>query len=86
MLAIPYREDLQAEAARQLELFLDLVGYLSTTSAPFFLDSTYSSLSQEECELRGLLTNLVDLTRRSPVDSVGYIVSKFLSDLGSDTA
>ncbi|KAA0098909.1 SIR2 family protein [Mycolicibacterium sp. P1-18] len=86
MLAIPYREDLLAEAARQLELFLDLVGYLSTTSAPFFLDSTYSSLSQEECELRGLLTNLVDLTRRSPVDSVGYIVSKFLSDLGSDTA
>jgi hypothetical protein len=63
MLAIPYRQDLQTNAARQLELFFDLVGYLSTTSAPFFLDPTYSSLSQEESKLRLLLTDLVEQTR-----------------------
>jgi len=34
-----------ALAARELDLFLDLVGYLSTTSASFFLDPDYDDLS-----------------------------------------
>lgn len=84
MLAVHYREDLQAEAARQLELFLDLVGYLSTTSAPFFLDPTYSSLSQDEADLRDALSDLIQKTRGSQKDSVGYVVERFLQDLGSN--
>jgi hypothetical protein len=80
MLAVAYEKDLQTDAARQLEIFLDLVGYLSTTSASFFLDLTYSSLSQDEAELRKALGDLIQKTRRSQNDSVGYIVKRFLQD------
>jgi hypothetical protein len=45
--------------AGQLEMFLDLVCSLSTTSAAFFLDITYNELSEDEKALRG-----TDRTRR----------------------
>ena len=67
-------------AARELELFLDLVGYLSTSSASFFLDSTYSDLSDSEAELRDALAQLAVKTAGSPVDSVGHLVEMFLRD------
>ena len=71
-------------AARQLELFLDLVGYLATTSAAFFLDTTYSSLSRDERTLRDSLVVLAKSTRGDEPGSVGYIVSRFLQQLGDD--
>lgn len=42
-----YKDDLPG-AARQLELFLDLVGYLATTSAAFFLDESYADPTESE--------------------------------------
>lgn len=70
-------------AARELELFLDLVGYLSTTSASFFLDASYSDLSDNEAELRDALAALAIKTAGSPLDSVGHLVEEFLKDLGA---
>lgn len=69
-------------AARELELFLDLVGYLSTTSASFFLDESYSDITDSEAELRDELAALVTMTANSPVDSVGHLVREFLEGLG----
>lgn len=63
MLAVAFKDDLQSVAARQLEIFLDLVGYLSTTSAPFFLDLTYQSLSHNEAKLRKALGALIKQAR-----------------------
>lgn len=73
-----------AEAARQLEVFLDLVGFLSTTSAAFFLDQTYDTLSSDEAPLRSALTNLLHLTRGAGHDSVAHKVTQFLTELGVD--
>lgn len=75
------------EAARELELFLDLVGYLSTTSAPFFLDPTYDSLSDDEPpDLRTSLGELIEITTGASQDSVAHIVQKFLISLGARRA
>ncbi|KHO22990.1 SIR2 family NAD-dependent protein deacylase [Mycolicibacterium setense] len=71
------------KAARQLELFLDLVGYLSTTSAAFFLDEDYSDLSVTEVALRDTLRELATLTAGSGLDSVGHLVEEFLDGLGA---
>jgi hypothetical protein len=65
-------------AARQLEIFLDLVGYLSTTSASFFLDKTYSILSDDEGTLRDSLIELAAATETDGPGTVGYIVNRFL--------
>jgi hypothetical protein len=54
-------------AARQLEMFVDLVAFLSTTSAAFLLDPTYDELSDDEQEVRSLLRQLVDATSHPPV-------------------
>lgn len=70
-----------AVAARELELFLDLVGYLSTTSASFFLDQTYSDLSGNEADLREAPAGLVAKAAESPIASVGHLVQKFLKRL-----
>ncbi len=67
-------------AARQLEIFLDLVGYLSTTSASFFLDMTYSSLSDDEEPLRDSLIELAESTKNDEPGTVGHIVNKFLKE------
>ncbi len=72
-----------AEAARELEIFLDLVGFLATTSAAFFLDPTYSFLSDDEKFLRKTLHHLVVMTADSKKDSVGYLVKRFLDGLGA---
>lgn len=72
-----------AVAARQLEMFLDLVAYLSTTSASFFLDETYRDLSDSESDLRETLTKLAAATANKPLDSVDHLVHKFLRDLGA---
>jgi hypothetical protein len=75
-----------AEAARELEVFLDLVGFLSTTSAAFFLDETYSYLSDDEAQLRDSLIELAERTSRARKGTVAYLVKRFLEDLGSDDA
>lgn len=78
------REKVRLEdAARQLEIFLDLVGFLATTSAAFFLDLTYKSLSKDEEDLRDRLITLAQVTRESKEGSVGYQVKRFLEDLGA---
>ncbi|OHT93317.1 SIR2 family protein [Mycobacterium syngnathidarum] len=71
-------------AARQLEIFLDLVGHLATTSAAFFLDDSYADLAKTEYELVGPLKQLVDLTAESKLNGVGNQVRKFLTELGAD--
>jgi len=82
----PEEKSMLPEAARQLEVFLDLVGYLSTTSAAFFLDPTYDSLSDDEADLRDALTNLVLETDGAQFDSVAHKVSRFLrEELGAAT-
>lgn len=70
------------KAARELELFLDLVGYLSTTSAAFFLDETYSDLTDDESDLRDALTALAQQTSDSPPGTVAEVVRGFLTELG----
>jgi hypothetical protein len=74
------------EAARELEVFLDLVGFLSTTSAAFFLDSTYSYLSNDEALLRDSLIKLAQETSGARTGTVAYLVKRFLEDLGSNDA
>lgn len=73
-----------ATAARQLEIFLDLLGFLSTTSAAFFLDLTYRSLSDDEARLRDALLQVAALTQLSPEGTVGFEVSRYLDRLGAD--
>jgi SIR2-like domain len=70
-------------AARELELFLDLIGFLSTTSAAFFLDPTYSHLSDDEAPLRDALHRLAAMTSTARNDSVAFLVKRFLEGLGS---
>jgi hypothetical protein len=70
--------------AGQLEMFLDLVCSLSTTSAAFFLDITYrnSARTKRHCEA---LTELVGTTKGAKWGTVAYIVRQFLRDeLGAD--
>lgn len=71
-------------AARQLELFLDLIGHLATTSAAFFLDESYAELTTSESELIGPLNELVNLTANSEQNTVGAQVQHFLTGLGAD--
>ncbi|MCV7096674.1 SIR2 family protein [Mycobacterium kubicae] len=82
MVAGPAEDVDKSVAARQLEIFLDLVGYLSTTSASFFLDPTYSSLSEDERPLRSSLIDLAAATREAQPGTVGYIIRRFLRQLG----
>lgn len=73
------------KAARQLEMFLDLVGYLSTTSAAFFLDPTYNALSEDEKDLRELLTKVALRTKGAKRGRVAYKVRQFLrQELGAN--
>jgi hypothetical protein len=78
----PTSEDIP-EAARELEIFLDLVGFLSATSAAFFLDPTYRALSDDEASLREALMKLVEETHGSGRHTVGNKVRRFLKELGS---
>ena len=71
-------------AGRQLEMFIDLVGYHSTTSAPFFLDPTYEYLIRHEKQLWATLTDLAKSTENSPPDSVACMVHEFLESLGAE--
>ncbi|GJJ22551.1 SIR2 family protein [Mycolicibacterium mageritense] len=80
-----YEDDVPG-AARQLELFLDLVGYLATPSAAFFLDESYADLTMDESELLPPLNQLVELTAKSERYNVGSQVRKFLTSLGADYA
>ncbi len=69
------------DAARQLDIFLDLVCYLSTTSAAFFLDKTYDKLlSDKDKQLRNTLSKLVRDTKNAEAGDVGYKVRQFLRD------
>lgn len=67
--------------SRQLEMFLDLVGYLSTTSAAFFLDRTYDAVSKDEEHLRADLSDLFwTVSKATNDDSVARKVLRFLRD------
>lgn len=72
-----------ALAARELDLFLDLVGYLSTTSASFFLDDTYSDLAAGEKELRDSLLKLQASMQTCETGPVAELVDQFLKSLGA---
>lgn len=72
-----------ALAARELDLFLDLVGYLSTTSASFFLDDTYSDLTEDEQKLRNSLIKLQASMRKCERGPVAELVGEFLHGLGA---
>lgn len=75
----------EEQCSRQLELFLDLVGYLATTSAAFFLDQTYDALSEGERSLRSELSRLYWEVQGREDDSVSAKVLRFLEDqLGAD--
>lgn len=79
------QDDATRKAARQLEIFLDLIGYLATTSAAFFLDPTYDRLSGDEAGLRTILARLASRTADARPDEVAYKVKKFLhEELGAD--
>ena len=84
MTTLPPTPEKIPEAARELEIFLDLVGFLSATSAAFFLDPTYDALSTDEASLREALTHLIDLTRGSNRHTVGHKVRRFLKELGAE--
>ena len=66
--------------SRQLEVFLDLVGYLATTSAAFFLDRTYDAVSEDEEDLRSDLSRLFWSVQDAGDDSVKRKVLRFLGD------
>ncbi|MUL67544.1 SIR2 family protein [Mycobacterium sp. CBMA 234] len=72
-----------ALAARELDLFLDLVGYLSTTSASFFLDDTYSDLAAGEEQLRDSLITLRASLQNCEPGPVAGLVDEFLKGLGA---
>jgi hypothetical protein len=72
-----------ADAARELEIFLDLVGFLSTTSAAFFLGPAYRSLSEDEPDLWNHLDRLAQTIAEPEQDSVAHQVDGFLRDLGA---
>ena len=74
-------------AARQLELFLDLVGHYGTTCSAFFLDDTYKELVTDDREeqLRQILLGLVESTADAEMGSVGYEVKEFLATLGAES-
>lgn len=78
-----YKDNLPG-AARQLELFLDLVGYLAVPPAAFFLDASYADLTKSESELITPLNALVNLTAKSGKHTVGAQVREFLTRLGAD--
>ncbi len=74
-----------AKSARQMEMFLDLIAYRSTTSAPFFLDSDYNSLSEDESPLRTSLKELMQATANQEPDTVAQRVWRFLvTELGAE--
>ncbi|MDR7288658.1 MULTISPECIES: SIR2 family NAD-dependent protein deacylase [Mycolicibacterium] len=77
-------EDNLPGAARQLELFLDLVGYLAVPPAAFFLDESYADLTASESELIEPLGELVRLTATSERHTVGDQLKEFLTKLGAD--
>ena len=76
---------LQQRAARELEIFLDLVGYLSTTSAAFFLDKDYGHLlSDSEIKLRRWLLTIYKKTSGDTDGPVAEKIRQFLiNDLGA---
>jgi hypothetical protein len=68
-----------------MEMFLDLVAYRSTTSASFFLDSDYNSLSEDESALRTSLKELIQATANKEADTVAHKVWRFLvQELGAE--
>lgn len=73
------------QASRELEVFLDLVGYLSTTSAAFFLDDDYLHLmSDPEAELRDLLLDVYEMSGDVAAGPVAEKVRQFLvGELGA---
>ena len=72
-------------AARQMEMFLDLVAHHSTTSASFFLDSDYDSLSEDESALRTSLKELIQATANQESDTVAHKVwSLLVHELGAE--
>lgn len=71
------------DAGRQVEIFLDLVGFLSTTSAAFFLDPAFSELSEDAATLRSALEKLAESVNNNQSNNpVVSMVHDFLLTLG----
>ncbi|MFI5509110.1 SIR2 family NAD-dependent protein deacylase [Mycobacterium sp. NPDC051804] len=84
-MAGPKKNGVDPLAARQLEIFVDLVAYLSTTSLAFFLDETYDEISEGENDLRKTLRQLAFDTKDKAEDTVAFRVAQFLRDeFGAD--
>ena len=67
------------------DIFLDLVGYLSATSAAFFLDESYQGLTDDEADLREKLLELQRLTEGAEPGKVAFMVRSFLDSMGAAT-
>lgn len=70
------------EAARQVDIFLDLVGFWSATSAPFLLDRDYIGLSDDDERLRNSLSDLATVVGSVAGNAAENQVRKFLHQLG----
>jgi hypothetical protein len=74
----------RSQAARRLEIFLDLVAVLSTSSTAHLLDPTFDGvLTQEERVIRDALHILVQAVPESARGSAAWTrIRAFLKDLG----
>jgi hypothetical protein len=76
----------RAEAARRLEIFLDLVAVLSTSSAAHLLDPTFDGvLTDEERAVRDVLRQVAEAVPASARHSAAWARARaFLASLGAE--
>jgi len=81
---LPVAERASQEAARLLEIVLDRLAFLTTTSAPYLLDETFSELlDDEERELRGSLFHVQKRMREDSKSYAAQAVTDILRKLGA---
>lgn len=86
MLGVVETQATRADAARRLEIFLDLVLMLATSSAAHLLDSTYDGvLTNDERSVRDALKAMVNQVPQAARRSAAWVrVAGFLATLGAD--
>lgn len=86
MLDVAETQATRADAARRLEIFLDLVLMLATSSAAHLLDSTYDGvLTDDERRVRDALKAMLTEVPQSARRSAAWArVAGFLASLGAD--
>ncbi|SFE55237.1 SIR2 family NAD-dependent protein deacylase [Blastococcus tunisiensis] len=76
-----------AEAARRLEVLLDLIGCLSTPPTGYLLDPAYRGLlDEEECALADALTRAAAAVREDSASAAAQEVAALLRRLGSGSS